>query len=212
MGKHCLLPVVVPSLLKVSQVLQGNVHPWPLLQPVAHGSNHPGLIPGVGQQMQSYPSSQMGRGSDTILLPLPTLFPPGSALSPASGVGLSVLTGWITGLQSPSSTKPAACTSGDRPRSSPVNLPLPPPAPSPCFLSHHTWGTRGKQWRNPNTRLRNGADVSELPFAPSSHGTDMSHFAARQAGEGQRSGQWLWAAGQRRAERLLPSEGAGMGL
>lgn len=66
-----------------------------------------------------------------------------------------------------------------------MNLPLPPPAPSPCFLSPHTWGTCGKQWRNPNTRLRNGADVSELPFAPSSHGTDMSHFAASQAGEAQ---------------------------
>ena len=92
-----------------------------------------------------------------------------------------------------------------------MNLPLAPPAPSPCSLAPHTWGPCGKQWRNPNTKLRNGADVSEPPFAPSSHGTDVSHFAASQAGV-QLRGQLLWAAGQRRAERLLPSEEAGVGL
>lgn len=67
-----------------------------------------------------------------------------------------------------------------------------------------------EQWRNPNARLRNGANVSKPPFAPGSHGTNVSHGAASQVGTGQ--------GGQPRGQRLemcqeaAPRKGTGVGL
>lgn len=159
-GKHRFLLVAVPPLLTAPQVLCNSLQP-------SSGSRQ-----GRSQPRPPQPGPPSLHCSSS----------PPVRLSPAAGVVGSVPAWLVTGLRWLCSV-PAGC--GHLPGVCPHELPSPTSAPSPRPLGPRTRGTRVEQWRNPNARLRNGANVSKPPFAPGSHGTDVSRGAASQAGTGQ---------------------------
>ena len=129
-SKHCLLLLVVPSLCKVPQVLQGNVHPGPCSNHSCSWLPLPWPDPGMGQQMQSHPSSQMRRGSDTTP---PSAEGPSSHLVQPLGWGCQCLQGGPQNCSCSHSAppQPAARSSEDCPRSAPRE----PPSRTPSTLS-----------------------------------------------------------------------------
>lgn len=164
------------------------VLPW--LQPELLTPHHPGVGSGC--------KAGWGEGL-TPAPPLPTPSPPASALSQPLGL-----------VASSCRVDPKTEVT---PQGSPQDPPpkCPTPAPSPLFSSPRTWGTRGERWRNPNARLRNGAEVLEPPFAPRSHGPDMSHFAVTRLARGSGGGTAALAAGQGCAKGMLCSGTRGFG-
>lgn len=165
--EHLLQGVCMwPSTVPCSCLFSSSFSKWDKVHPAraAHGSSS-----WSGQRMQSW----VGRGSDAISSPCRPS-PHLDQLCPAL---------WLVVSTCRVDPKTEITPQGS-PQDPPPKYPI--PAPSPLFSSPRTWGTRGERWRNRNPLLRNRADVSEPPFAPRSHGPDLSLWC-HQAGEGQRA-------------------------